>query len=88
MAKGVGLRLLSRRGSWVQIPPSALLQRFRIHCQFLLGFEKPRTTERAWLDAIGEKEFAQASQELMNMKEKLRDKSLQIINKQRLIVVI
>jgi hypothetical protein len=23
MAKGVGLRLLSRRGSWVQIPPSA-----------------------------------------------------------------
>ena len=24
MAKGVGLRLLSRRGSWVQIPPSAL----------------------------------------------------------------
>jgi len=53
-----------------------------------LGFEKPRTTERAWLDAIGEKEFAQASQELMNMKEKLRDKSLQIINKQRLIVVI
>ncbi len=24
MAKGVGLRLLSCRGSWVQIPPSAL----------------------------------------------------------------
>ena len=23
MAKGVGLRLLSRRGSWLQIPPSA-----------------------------------------------------------------
>ena len=23
MVKGVGLRLLSRRGSWVQIPPSA-----------------------------------------------------------------
>jgi integrase len=26
MAKGVGLRLLSRRGSWVQIPPSALVE--------------------------------------------------------------
>ena len=28
MAKGVGLRLLSRRGSWVQIPPSALCPYF------------------------------------------------------------
>ena len=30
MAKGVGLRLLSRRGSWVQIPPSAPLHYFSI----------------------------------------------------------
>ena len=26
MVKGVGLRRLSRRGSWVQIPPSALVR--------------------------------------------------------------
>ena len=29
MAKGVGLRLLSRRGSWVQIPPPAPLPLFQ-----------------------------------------------------------
>jgi hypothetical protein len=44
MAKGVGLRRLSRRGSWVQIPPPAL--------EKWAYFELVLTKRRLFLDVV------------------------------------
>jgi hypothetical protein len=52
MVKGVGLRLLSRRGSWVQIPPSAPFEVEILNSYSLkkrLGNDKVKTAENRGL---------------------------------------